>query len=32
VGDQADGDAEERFVDVVTSFPADAQAIVHSTT
>jgi hypothetical protein len=26
VGDQADGKAEEGFVDVVASFPADAQA------
>jgi len=26
VGDQADGESEERFVDVVASFPADAQA------
>ncbi len=26
VGDQADGEAEECFVDVVASFPADAQA------
>ena len=26
VGDQADGEAEECFVDVVASFPADPQA------
>jgi hypothetical protein len=26
VGDQADGELEEGFVDVVASFPADAQA------
>ncbi|MBE1601985.1 hypothetical protein H4687_008114 [Streptomyces stelliscabiei] len=26
VGDQAGGEAEERFVDVVASFPADAQS------
>jgi hypothetical protein len=26
VGDQADGEAEKGFMDVVTSFPADAQA------
>ena len=26
LGDQADGEAEEGFVDVVASFPADAQA------
>jgi hypothetical protein len=25
VGDQADGEAEEGFVDVVVSFPADAR-------
>jgi hypothetical protein len=39
VGDQADGEAEEGLVDVVASFPADAQAaeawsqaVVRSTT
>jgi hypothetical protein len=26
VGSQADGEIEERFVDVVAAFPADAQA------